>query len=84
VAVLDEVQMLGDATRGWSWTRVLLGLPAAQLHLCGDAAAAGLLHRLAASCGDALVVERYRCARAVCAGLARVFREGLLCPGLTD
>lgn len=62
VAVLDEVQMLGDKGRGWSWTRVLLGLPAAQLHLCGDPAAADLLGQLATSCGDQLTVKRYRCA----------------------
>jgi hypothetical protein len=34
VAVLDEVQMLGDAARGWSWTRALLGLPAAEVRDC--------------------------------------------------
>jgi hypothetical protein len=61
VAVLDEVQMLGDRGRGWSWTRVLLGLPASQLHLCGDPAAAGLLEQLAAECGDTLDIKRYRC-----------------------
>lgn len=61
VAVLDEVQMLGDKARGWSWTRVLLGLPAAELHLCGDPAAAGLLEQLAAECSDQLSIRRYRC-----------------------
>lgn len=25
VAVIDEIQMLRDATRGWAWTRALLG-----------------------------------------------------------
>ena len=25
VAVLDEIQMIGDLDRGWAWTRVLLG-----------------------------------------------------------
>jgi ATP-dependent RNA helicase SUPV3L1/SUV3 len=52
--------MLGDKGRGWSWTRVLLGLPASQLHLCGDPAAADLLEQLAADCGDTLSVKRYR------------------------
>lgn len=65
--MLDEVQMLGDKGRGWSWTRVLLGLPAAQLHLCGDPAAADLLGELASSCGDQLTVKRYRCAVVACA-----------------
>ena len=60
VAVLDEVQMLGDKGRGWSWTRVLLGLPASQLHLCGAPAAAQLLEHLAAACGDQLTIKSYR------------------------
>ena len=25
VAVIDEIQMLRDLTRGWAWTRALLG-----------------------------------------------------------
>lgn len=35
VAVIDEVQMLGDSQRGWAWTAALLGVPAAQVYLCG-------------------------------------------------
>ena len=34
VAVVDEVQMVASPDRGWAWTRALLGLPAAELHLC--------------------------------------------------
>lgn len=29
VAVIDEIQMLGDVNRGWAWTRALLVRPAA-------------------------------------------------------
>lgn len=25
VAVIDEIQMIGDRTRGWAWTQALLG-----------------------------------------------------------
>ncbi|CAK9008454.1 ATP-dependent RNA helicase SUPV3L1 [Durusdinium trenchii] len=35
VAVLDEVQLVTDANRGFAWTRALLGVNARQLHLCG-------------------------------------------------
>ena len=45
VAVVDEVQMMADPTRGWAFTRALLGLPAAELHLCGDPAALDLARR---------------------------------------
>lgn len=70
--------MLGDRGRGWSWTRVLLGLPASQLHLCGDPAAAGLLEQLAAECGDTLDIKRYRSGRGVHGWMGRFFPAELL------
>lgn len=36
VGVIDEIQMIGDRDRGWAWTRALLGLPAREIHLCGE------------------------------------------------
>jgi ATP-dependent RNA helicase SUPV3L1/SUV3 len=36
VAVLDELQMVGDEDRGFHWTRALLGVPAQEVHVCGD------------------------------------------------
>ena len=44
--------MLGDEQRGFAWTRALLGLPANEVHVCGDASAVGLVRALAADCGD--------------------------------
>nr|GFD59215.1 helicase, C-terminal [Tanacetum cinerariifolium] len=38
-AVIDEIQMIGCRTRGFSFTRALLGIAANELHLCGDPAA---------------------------------------------
>ena len=35
VAVLDEIQMLGDGLRGWAWTRALLGLAAREVRPAG-------------------------------------------------
>lgn len=60
VAVLDEIQMISDKSRGWSWTRALLGLPAHTLHLCGDPAATDLIAQLAQHCNDQLTVNRCR------------------------
>ncbi|EFJ52880.1 hypothetical protein VOLCADRAFT_41250, partial [Volvox carteri f. nagariensis] len=60
VAVLDEIQMLGDRLRGWAWTRALLGLAAREVHVAGDPAVLPLLRALAAECGDELEVRRYR------------------------
>lgn len=32
-----------DLHRGWAWTRALLGIPADEIHLCGEAAAIDLV-----------------------------------------
>jgi ATP-dependent RNA helicase SUPV3L1/SUV3 len=55
VAVLDEVQLVADAARGWAFTRALLGLPAATLHVCGDPAVLPLLERVVAESGGCAV-----------------------------
>ncbi|KAF5838453.1 hypothetical protein DUNSADRAFT_2847 [Dunaliella salina] len=59
VGVLDEVQMMADPGRGWGWTRVLLGMQAQTLHVCGDPGALPLLKQLAEECGDILEVRQY-------------------------
>lgn len=59
VAVIDEIQMIGDKDRGWAWTQALLGLKAKELHLCGEARAVPLIRELAASMGDKLRIHQY-------------------------
>lgn len=59
VAVLDEIQMISDDTRGWAWTRALLGIRAPHIHVCGSADSLDLLRKLVASCGDTLVEHAY-------------------------
>ncbi|XP_078444548.1 ATP-dependent RNA helicase [Wolffia australiana] len=59
VAVLDEVQMLADPSRGWAWTRALLGVRADEVHLCGDPSVAGLVRRVCGETGDELVEVNY-------------------------
>ncbi|KAG5493998.1 hypothetical protein JKF63_01831 [Porcisia hertigi] len=46
VGVVDEIQMIADRDRGWAWTRALLGLPAREVHLCGEARALPLIQNL--------------------------------------
>lgn len=46
VGVIDEVQMIADRDRGWAWTRALLGLPAREIHLCGEERAIPLIRNL--------------------------------------
>ena len=59
VAVIDEAHLLGDPTRGYAFTRAVLGLPAAELHLCGDPAMVPLIETIAHELGDDLTVHRY-------------------------
>ncbi|KAI1353712.1 P-loop containing nucleoside triphosphate hydrolase protein [Xylaria sp. FL0043] len=59
VAVIDEIQMIGDAERGWAWTQAFLGVQAKELHLCGEARAVELIQSLCTTLGDKCVVHRY-------------------------
>lgn len=59
VAVIDEIQMIGDKDRGWAWTQALLGLKAKEVHLCGEARAVPLVRELAAATGEKLQIHQY-------------------------
>ena len=51
--------MIGDPFRGSAWTRALMGLPASEVHLCGDGSALALVQKMAADMGETLEVVRY-------------------------
>ncbi|KAG9252644.1 P-loop containing nucleoside triphosphate hydrolase protein [Emericellopsis atlantica] len=59
VAVIDEIQMLGDPDRGNGWTMAFLGVQAKEVHVCGEERAVGLVQALCASVGDKCVIHRY-------------------------
>ncbi|KAI5464992.1 ATP-dependent RNA helicase SUV3 precursor [Mariannaea sp. PMI_226] len=59
VAVIDEIQMLGDADRGNAWTSALLGVQAKEVHLCGEERTVNLIQSLCATIGDKCIVHRY-------------------------
>lgn len=60
VAVIDEIQMIGDNHRGWAWTQALLGVQAKEVHLCGEERAVPLVEALCAKIGDEVIVHRYK------------------------
>lgn len=60
VAVIDEIQMLGNEERGWAWTQAFLGLQAKELHVCGEERTVPLVRELAAAMGDNIQVHHYR------------------------
>jgi len=59
VAVIDEIQVMGDPFRGWAWTRALLGVPADEVHVCGDSSAVNLVQWLCEQSGDAFELRTY-------------------------
>lgn len=59
VAVIDEIQMIGDVQRGFAWTNAVLGVPAKEVHLCGEKSVVGLIKKMAKACGDVVHVHEY-------------------------
>ncbi|KAH7146304.1 P-loop containing nucleoside triphosphate hydrolase protein [Dactylonectria macrodidyma] len=59
VAVIDEIQMIGDPDRGTAWTTALLGVQAKEVHVCGEERTVKLIQSLCASIGDECIVHRY-------------------------
>jgi ATP-dependent RNA helicase SUPV3L1/SUV3 len=60
VAVIDEIQMLGDMERGWAWTSALTGVLAKEIHVCGEERALPLVMQIAAAMGEKVEVHRYK------------------------
>jgi ATP-dependent RNA helicase SUPV3L1/SUV3 len=60
VAVIDEIQMIGDKQRGWAWTNALMGVRAQEVHLCGEASIVDLVKKISEFTGDEVVVKEYK------------------------
>ncbi|CAN9506974.1 unnamed protein product [Ophioblennius macclurei] len=60
VAVIDEIQMIRDTSRGWAWTRALLGLCAEEIHICGEPAAVDFIRELMYTTGEEVEVHSYQ------------------------
>lgn len=59
VAVIDEIQLMRDMTRGWAWTRALLGINAKEVHLCGEAAAIELVQKICSTTDESVEIREY-------------------------
>ena len=59
VVVIDEIQMIGDAERGYAWTRALLGSRCPEIHVCGGLEAVEVVKRIAKACGDDFELKSY-------------------------
>lgn len=59
IAVIDEIQMIGDSARGGAWTNAVMGVPADEVHLCGEETAIPIVQSLLKHTGDELIIKRY-------------------------
>ncbi|ETO67780.1 hypothetical protein F444_15334 [Phytophthora nicotianae P1976] len=59
VAVIDEIQLIGNPQRGWAWTRALFGLQAKEIHVCGSGEAVHLVKKFAETTGDDFELRSY-------------------------
>ncbi|MCH9276626.1 hypothetical protein JS533_010155 [Bifidobacterium amazonense] len=58
-AVIDEAQMVADSKRGGAWTRAILGIDAAEVHVCMAPEAVDIVTTLIALCGDDMHIVRH-------------------------
>ena len=54
--LIDEIQMLFDADRGWAWTQALVGAPCKELIMAGSPEAEPLVRKIANLLGEELEV----------------------------
>lgn len=58
VAVIDEIQMLQDESRGYAWTAALVGAPAKQVFVCGSNAVTEPCLRVIEAMGESHEITR--------------------------
>jgi ATP-dependent RNA helicase SUPV3L1/SUV3 len=59
VAVIDEAQMIFDASRGWAWTQAIVAVPAREVIVICSAYAVPALQTLLGLCGEDAVVRQF-------------------------
>ncbi|GAA0180214.1 helicase [Clostridium sediminicola] len=60
IAIIDEIQMIGDDKRGGAWTRALLGLKCKEIHICGAENTKKLLIDIIEDIGDEYFIKEYK------------------------
>jgi ATP-dependent RNA helicase SUPV3L1/SUV3 len=59
VAVVDEIQMVGNNQRGHAWTRAIQGLLANEIHICGGLEAVESVRDIVEEMGDSFELVKY-------------------------
>ena len=60
IAVIDEIQMIGDSQRGDAWSRALLGIRCKEIHLCGALNSKELLMKILDDCKEEYEIIEYK------------------------
>lgn len=60
IAVVDEIQMIGDSQRGDAWTRAVLGIRCKEIHLCGALNAKDVLIKILEDCREEYELIEYK------------------------
>jgi ATP-dependent RNA helicase SUPV3L1/SUV3 len=58
VCVIDEIQMIKDSSRGWAWTRALVGVPARRIVLTGGPEAIPVVERICELTREKLTIHK--------------------------
>jgi ATP-dependent RNA helicase SUPV3L1/SUV3 len=59
VAVIDEAQMIFDASRGWAWTQAIVAVPANEVIIICSAYAVPAIEKLLGLCGERCEVRQF-------------------------
>ena len=59
VAVIDEAQMIFDASRGWAWTQAIVAVPANEVIIICSAYAVPAIQNLLGLCGERCSVRHF-------------------------
>ena len=60
VAIIDEMQMIGDRDRGWAWANALIGIPAKEVYLTGSSDVLASVKILCEWLGEELEVIEFK------------------------
>lgn len=60
LAIIDEIQMINDDSRGAAWTRALLGLNCKEIHICGAINSKEILIDIIEDCKDNYEIKEYK------------------------
>ena len=60
VAVIDEVQMLDDADRGWAWVNAIIGCPSKKIIMTGSVNALDAVKKIAAYLDEELNIVKFK------------------------